>query len=93
MTPDGVLSQQTFGFWRKMFHQDFHEPIWKFFEKDSLGVIDYSSPVYGIDDSLAVLYKQYEEILAYIKWMSEPAYNELSRANLDRMFERLCTPQ
>lgn len=69
-----------------------HEPIWKFFNRNpSDNSIDYTSPVFGLNASLSLLNKQYDDMLEVIKWMSLDTYSSflLSKMHID--FKKMCS--
>lgn len=68
-----------------------HEPIWKFYQLDSTGKSDYSKPVYGLNTSLSLLEKAYDEVLNIIRWMSEDRYQSFIAGKLDVDFRKLCS--
>jgi hypothetical protein len=68
-----------------------HEPIWKFFHRSPNGSINYSQPVFGLNASLSLVQKQYDEILELIRWMSLDTYQMFVDAKMDINFKRLCS--
>jgi hypothetical protein len=68
-----------------------HEPIWKFYQLDSDGKADYTKPVYGLNTSLNLLEKAYDEVLTIIRWMSEDRYQSFLNGKLDVDFRKLCS--
>ena len=68
-----------------------HEPVWKFYKYKPNGSVDYSKPVYGLNASISILEKQYNEILETIRWMSQERYDSFIHAGLDAEFRKLCS--
>jgi len=68
-----------------------HEPVWKFYKPLPSGAPDYKTPVYGLNPSLLLVERQYNEILELIRWMSEDRYQSFIYARLDIEFRKLCS--
>jgi hypothetical protein len=69
-----------------------HEPIWKFFNRNPLDkTIDYTSPVFGLNASLSLLNKQYDDMLEVVKWMSLDSYNSFLSSKMHVDFKRICS--
>ena len=68
-----------------------HEPVWKFYKEKPSGEPDYTQPVYGLNTSLELLSKAYEEMLMLIRWMSEDRYQSFIKSRLDVDFRKLCS--
>ncbi|WP_028469308.1 Abi family protein [Neptunomonas japonica] len=68
-----------------------HEPVWKFYSNKPNGSPDYSKPIYGLNASITILAKQYNEILETISWMSQGRYESFLDAGLDIEFRKLCS--
>ncbi|EKZ9225785.1 Abi family protein [Vibrio vulnificus] len=68
-----------------------HEPIWKFYHLLHDGSPDYSNPVWGLTASLGLLEKNYNDILEFIRWISQERYNAFIDAKMDVEFRKLCS--
>ncbi|MGO1064255.1 Abi family protein [Acinetobacter lwoffii] len=69
-----------------------HEPIWKFFNRNpSDNTIDYTSPVFGLNASLSLLNKQYDDMLEVIRWMSLDTYDSFLLSKMHVDFKKLCS--
>ncbi|MGI2040164.1 Abi family protein [Shewanella frigidimarina] len=68
-----------------------HEPIWKFYHLLPDGSSDYTKPIGGLTASLALLEKSYDDILEFIRWISQDRYDAFVDAKLDIEFRKLCT--
>lgn len=75
-------------FRNRIFH---HEPIWKFFNSDDSGKTNYRDPIYGVNASLSILNKVYNDILEIISWMSLDRLNTLRKHDTTVAFLTLCT--
>ncbi len=68
-----------------------HEPIWKFYTIETNNTLDYHQPIYGLNSSLSILLRQYDELLETIRWMSKARYDAFLKARLDVEFRKLCS--
>lgn len=68
-----------------------HEPIWKFYHLLQDGSPDYSKPVGGLAASLGLLEKSYNDILEFIRWISQERYDAFIDAKMDVEFRKLCS--
>ncbi|MEZ8733822.1 Abi family protein [Vibrio sp. 10N.239.312.D08] len=68
-----------------------HEPIWKFYHLLADGSPDYTKPIGGLTASLSLLNKSYDDILEFIRWISQERYDAFIDAKLDVEFRKLCT--
>ncbi len=74
----------------RLFH---HEPIWKFYNRDNDGNIDYNAPIYGINPSISILRKIVNEMLDMIEWISPEIKNYLIKSGCCDNFFTLCTKE
>lgn len=69
-----------------------YEAIWKFqYEDPQTGKPDYSNPVYGLNASLTLLSKNYDNMLELLKWLSPDRYKSFLDNGHDLRFRTLCT--
>lgn len=67
-----------------------HEAVWKF-HYETNGITDYSKPVYGINASLNLLKKTYEDILEVLGWISHERRDMFINEGHDKRFYSLCS--
>lgn len=71
-----------------------HEAIWKFqYEDPRTGKPDYNNPVFGLNASLALLSKNYDNMLELLKWLSPERYESFLDNGHDSRFRTLCTKE
>lgn len=69
-----------------------HEAIWKFQEIDPVtGAPDYSRPVYGLQASLQLLRRAWDDMLEALKWLSPSRYAAFLNEGHHIRFEALAT--
>ncbi|BFI44379.1 hypothetical protein YKD1_07980 [Yersinia pseudotuberculosis] len=68
-----------------------HEAIWKFQYEDSNGNPDYNQPVYGLNASLALLNKAYNNMLEVLSWISPDRYAAFLTEGHHLRFRTLCS--
>jgi len=69
-----------------------HEPIWKFYSRNPANnLLDYSTPIFGLNASLNLLNKQYDDMLMLLQWMSLSAYNNFNYSRIGNEFNKLCS--
>ncbi len=69
-----------------------HEAIWKFQEIDPVtGASDYSRPVYGLQASLQLLRRAWDDMLEALNWLSPPRYEAFLNEGHHVRFEALAT--
>lgn len=99
-----VFPNAPYGYARKDIEQHFnlvrefrnrfahHEPVWKFFHRNqSDNSIDYTNPVFGLNASLSLLNKQYEDMLDIVKWISSDTYNSFLLSKMHVDFKKICS--
>ncbi|CAD5742559.1 Abi family protein [Escherichia coli] len=71
-----------------------HEAIWKFqYEDPRTGKPDYNNPVFGLNASLILLSKNYDNMLELLKWLSPDRYESFLDNGHDSRFRILCTKE
>ncbi|WP_411704521.1 CAAX protease [Edaphovirga cremea] len=69
-----------------------HEAIWKFQYADpTTGKPDYSRPVYGLNPSLHLLQRAYDDMLEALMWLSRDRYAAFLTEGHHLRFKTLCT--
>ncbi len=68
-----------------------HEAVWKFQELDANGKPDYSRPVYGLNASLHLLRRAWDDILEALYWICPVRYAAFMSEGHHVRFETLAT--
>lgn len=69
-----------------------HEPIWKFYAlKGNSNALDYTNPIYGLNASISILKKCFDEIIEIVSWISPDRERYLIDSNVCSSFRRLCS--
>lgn len=68
-----------------------NEAVWKFYNLDNNGKVDYSKPIYGKKASIRLLRKAYSEIVEVIGWMSNERKSSFESSGLGDRFKILAT--
>lgn len=91
-TPRHVLEKKFFRIRDLRNRLAHHEAIWKFQEIDpATGAPDYSRPVYGLQASLQLLRRAWDDMLEALKWLSPPRYEAFLNEGHHIRFEALAT--
>ncbi|MBK1548174.1 Abi family protein [Enterobacter hormaechei] len=68
-----------------------HEAVWKFQELDANGKPDYSRPIYGLNASLHLLRRAWDDILEALYWISPARHAAFITEGHHARFETLAT--
>ena len=71
--------------------QAHHEAMWKFQELGIQGKPDYSRPIYGLNASLRLLHRAWEDILEALYWISPARHTAFMSEGHHIRFEMLAT--
>lgn len=68
-----------------------HEAVWKFYEMDETGKRDYTRPVYGLNASLNLLHRAWNDMFEGLLWVSPVRYHAFRQQGHHRRFEALAS--